>query len=177
VSGVARALLLRLVACALVVALVIWSPVAFPQPRLGLGEAVVAGTGAGALLFAALARRVPPVLRGAVARSVAFAAPAVVIGAAGEEIVWRYAVLGGFRLVVGAAGAVALSTVAFAAAHVGRAPPRLLWVHGLTGATFGGVYVLSGRLEAAIAAHALYNLLVVAASRAWPAPVEPEPAT
>lgn len=175
-TGIARALVLRLLACALAAALLVWSPIAPPPARIGLGGGILAGAGAGALLFAVLARRVPPVVRGAVARSVLVAAPAVVIGAAGEEIVWRYAALGALHLLVATPGALALSSVAFATAHVRRAPPRLLWVHVLTGATFGTAYVLTGRLGAAVAAHALYNLLVVAASRAWPAPV-PGPAT
>jgi membrane protease YdiL (CAAX protease family) len=153
-----------------------WRPIEPPPPLLGVTGAIAAGTAAGALLFVILARRIPPLVHAAVARTLLAASPVVVVAAASEEVVWRYAVLGGLRALLGLSLALPLAAVAFALAHVGRAPPRVLWVHVLTGSTFAVVYVATGRLAAAIAAHAAYNLLVVAACSAWTTALQPEAA-
>jgi membrane protease YdiL (CAAX protease family) len=157
----------RAVYPALGVCVVVWAPIDTPTPRLGLGAALLAGAASGCLAFAILARRVPPLGRSAVARAVAVAAPVLAVGAAGEEAVWRYGALRGLEPLLGAAGAIALSTLGFAAAHAARTPLRALPGHLSTGAAFGCVYVASGWLAAAVLAHVVYNLLVVAACAAW----------
>jgi ABC-2 type transport system ATP-binding protein len=83
-----------------------------------------------------------------------------VLGAksAQEEAIWR-ALLLGLLLPIGCAGALAVSTVLFAAAHVGRLG-RKAWAHLATGSLFGLAYLATGRLGAAIAAHGTYNVLV-----------------
>jgi ABC-2 type transport system ATP-binding protein len=56
-----------------------------------------------------------------------------------------------------------VSTVGFAAAHVGAQGRRGALVHLVTGTVFGTVFLATGSLLAAISAHASYNLLVVLA--------------
>jgi ABC-2 type transport system ATP-binding protein len=53
--------------------------------------------------------------------------------------------------------------VLFALAHRARTP-RPLALHALSGATFGAIFLGTGRLAAAIAAHGTYNTLVLAAA-------------
>jgi membrane protease YdiL (CAAX protease family) len=174
-GGAWRLLCGRAAYAALGLSLVLWAPIEARAPRVESGAALLGGVAAGALAFASLARRLPPAPRPAVARAVALAGPVVVVGAAAEEAVWRYGVLRGLEPALGPTGALGLSTIGFAAAHASRAPVRRLWSHVLTGATFGGVYLVAGRLAAPVAAHVAYNLLVVAACAAGPA--QPEPAT
>ena len=88
------------------------------------------------------------------------AARVVVLGAksAQEEAIWRALVLG-LLLPIGCAAALTVSTVLFAAAHLGRLGRRA-WAHLVTGSLFGLAYLATGRLGAAIAAHGTYNVLV-----------------
>jgi len=162
----------RLAYAAAASAILLWAPVARPAPRVGLPGAVAIGALIGALVFLLLARRVPPP-----SRALVVAVPVVVLAAACEEIVWRFAVFGALRPSVGTPAALLASTVAFAAAHVGGGTPRIA-AHLVTGAAFGGAYIVTNRLAAPIAAHVLYNLLVVAACAAWVEPpgAQPEPA-
>jgi membrane protease YdiL (CAAX protease family) len=155
-------------------ALVEWSPVAARTPRMALSASLVLGGAAGAALFAALARawRPPPGGRACVARAVAWSAPVLAAGAAAEEAVWRFGVLGGLEPWIGSGGALALSSAGFALAHLRRAGPRSLPSHLAAGAVFGAVYLVTGRLAAAIVAHLVYNALVVAACAA-PSRTEP----
>jgi membrane protease YdiL (CAAX protease family) len=67
-------------------------------------------------------------------------------------------VLAGLSMVAGAPGALAASSLAFAAWHR-RALGRRCGVHVVTGAAFGAAF-LAGGLAAAVVAHALYNVLV-----------------
>jgi len=163
----------RLVYAAAATAILVWAPVASPPARIGVIAAVAIGAAVGAAAFLVLARRVPPA-----SRAVALAAPIVAVAAACEEVIWRFAVLGGLRPAVGTPAAVVVSTVAFAAAHAGRAKLRALVAHLVTGGAFAGVYLATNSLAAPIAAHVLYNLLVVAACAAWlePLPAQAEPA-
>jgi ABC-2 type transport system ATP-binding protein len=122
------------------------------------------GALAGAALFAALARRPVPVVRIPRARLPSLAARVLYLleRSVLEEIVWRGVV---FVALLGALGfpvALLVSTLAFAASHL-RRQGRRAWVHLLTGAVFALVFHATGRLSAAFAAHAAYNLLVVAA--------------
>jgi ABC-2 type transport system ATP-binding protein len=119
------------------------------------------GIGAGAILFASLARvGVSPAalatvpLRQLLARTVALTAKA-----AHEEALWRAFALGFLVGPVGRAGALAVSTLVFAAAHVHRLGARAAQ-HLATGAVFGLAYLATGTLAAAIAAHATYNVLI-----------------
>lgn len=127
--------------------------------RVGLLHAAGLGLAAGAALFLVLARR-PPARR----RPRAAQAFVVVCWSWVEEALWRRLVLGGAALAVGAPAAVAAATALFALAHRDRA------AHALTGAVFGGLYVATGRLTGAAAAHAAYNLLVATARPAREVP-------
>ena len=124
-------------------------------------EALALGVLAGGAAFVALARRrVAASSFAALPRERLLARGAVLIAkSAEEEAIWRALVLGALVHPLGAAGALAVSTVLFAAAHVGRLGRRAWW-HLATGATFGLAYLATGRLIAAIAAHGTYNILV-----------------
>jgi len=80
------------------------------------------------------------------------------LGAACEEVIWRWFVLGGLAGVVGLAPALAVSTAGFALSHRGR---KAVLVHLLTGGAFGGLFALTGSLLSAITAHVTYNLLIL----------------
>jgi membrane protease YdiL (CAAX protease family) len=132
------------------------------SPRLALVPAallgVVGGVAVGLALGAVPSSRA---VRAACGSPTLLAVVGVLLfAAAAEEAVWRWAVLDGLGAVVGAAAAVSLSTLAFAAAH-GRSR-RAIGSHTLTGGTFGLAYLATGRLAAAIGAHASYNLAVFA---------------
>jgi len=131
--------------------------------------ALALGVLAGGAAFVALARRrVAASSFAALPRERLLARGAVLIAkSAEEEAIWRTLVLGAFVHPLGAAGALAVSTVLFAAAHVGRLGRRAWW-HLATGATFGFAYLATGRLIAAIAAHGTYNILVGVAPVANP---------
>ena len=135
-----------------------------PQIDPLLDHAVLAaplGIGAGAILFVALARRgISPAAVAAVPRE-RLAARALVLSvkAAHEEAVWRALMLGFLVGPLGRVGALIVSTLLFAASHVNRRGTRATQ-HVATGAAFGLVYLATGRLGAAIGAHATYNVLV-----------------
>jgi ABC-2 type transport system ATP-binding protein len=84
---------------------------------------------------------------------------ALTIRAAQEEVIWRGFVLGLLVGPIGRAGALAASTLLFAASHV-RRQRRGATLHLATGGVFGLAYVLTGRLTVAIASHAAYNVLI-----------------
>ena len=119
-------------------------------------------------LFAGLARRPPrlrlpprPRISTVLARAVFLAARST-----GEEVIWRWFVLGGLAGVVGALPALAVSTTGFAIAHRRAQGAHGIAVHLLTGAAFGSVFLATGSLAAAVGAHVAYNLLVLAAAEA-----------
>jgi membrane protease YdiL (CAAX protease family) len=85
--------------------------------------------------------------------------------AAVEELAWRGFLLGALAAPLGLAGALGVTSAAFALAHAG-VRGRMRLVHVLTGGVFGGLYLASGRLAAAVAAHVVYNALVVTAAPA-----------
>jgi ABC-2 type transport system ATP-binding protein len=161
-------------ACATVAALAFVS-VDPPLTRLDVPLSLVASVGAGLLLFALLSgelpgRRRPPRRK---VRSIGIRGAYLTITSAAEEVLWRWLVLGGLAPVVGLGPALLASTGGFALSH-GVRRRDVLAVHLVTGSMFGGVYVVTGRIEAAILAHALYNWLVVAAiESASPAPLLP----
>jgi membrane protease YdiL (CAAX protease family) len=132
--------------------------------RLPLWLWLAGGSLAGTALFCALAgaRARPP--SGAAMRALAGRRGALLAGrAAVEEVAWRGFLLGGLAAPLGWAAALGVTSAAFALAH-GNAHGRLRLVHVLTGGVFGGLYLAGGRLASAVAAHIVYNGLVVAAS-------------
>jgi len=126
-----------------------------PALRVSAAEALAGGVLVGVALFLAVARRGPVVPRGAAVSLVATTCALLGLAAAGEEVVWRRVVLGEL-LRSGSILALAGSSLAFAFAH--RARPGL---HLATGAAFGGVYLATGALAACIAAHWIYNVLLL----------------
>jgi membrane protease YdiL (CAAX protease family) len=134
-------------AAGLVLLLVV--PIDPPPARLAQLPAVALGLSTGSLLALALAR-------GPTGRRLALLVPAVAAGL-GEEAVWRWGVLAGSAPRFGWGGALALSAFGFAYRHTRseRLPTYLL-----LGAAFGGVFLATGRLLAAVAAHSAYNGVV-----------------
>lgn len=147
-------LLLRLVVAAAVgAALLMLVAPAEPPSRLGLPAATLAGIATGLLLYVAVARSrpyVPPRVPAALA-----ACFVLVVAAGSEEVVWRRVVLGEL-LRAGPLAAAAGSTLGFALFHRTRQA-----LHLGTGATFAGLYLATGALAAAIAAHWAYNVLLL----------------
>jgi len=130
-------------------------------PRLATAPAVAAGLAVGLLLHRALAGQWVALPRPRLAGSGRLG-PLVLVGrAAVEELAWRGFLLGALIPPLGAPGALAASSLLFACAHHVRRPADRL-VHTLTGGVFGLVYLVTGRLAAAMAAHIAYNALVAA---------------
>lgn len=132
------------------------------EPSVSRQVAVAGGAVVGGGLFVLIggreALRLRPVGR---LRLPVFAVKTSVVLAksASEEVVWRLVVLGRLLALAGAPIALAVSSVGFAASHwrLGR---RGVAAHLVTGVLFGSIYLLTGRLAAAVAAHGMYNLLV-----------------
>jgi membrane protease YdiL (CAAX protease family) len=134
----------------LAAALVAFAGIAGPPPRLPQPAAAAVGLAAAVLLCALLGRD-----RDSPPRSLLV--PALIAGAS-EEVVWRWGVLAGLAPRVGWGAAFGLSTAGFAYRHTrGEELPAYL----LLGGAFGGVFLATGRLAAAIAAHAAYNALAI----------------
>lgn len=127
----------------------------------GAAPAVPLGICAGAILFATLARKgISPAAVATVPRERLLARTLVLtVKSAQEEAVWRAFVLGFLVAPLGRTGALAVSTLLFAAAHVDRLGARAAQ-HLVTGVVFGLAYLATGRLGAAIGAHATYNALI-----------------
>jgi membrane protease YdiL (CAAX protease family) len=141
------------VAVVVATALLVLVAPAEPPPRVGPVAAALAGFVAGVLLYLAVARRrpyVPPLVPAAVA-----ACGVLVVAASSEEILWRRVVLGEL-LRAGPLAAAAVSTLGFALVHRTRQA-----LHLGTGATFAGIYLVTGALAAAVAAHWAYNVLLL----------------
>jgi len=156
----------RVVAAGLVVQVVAAALAVAAFPRLALGSlhasvpSLLAGAATGAALYALLARVPALAAAGGAAGSPALRGLAVTVIAWAEETLWRGVLLG--ALAPRSAGfALALSTAGFAASHVYGQGWGALRTHALTGLAFGGLYLATGSLAAAIAAHAVYNLSVV----------------
>jgi membrane protease YdiL (CAAX protease family) len=144
-------------AAGLALALVLVATVSPERPamRVSAAEALACGLLAGLALYIAVARRGPVFPCGATVSLVATTCALLGLAAAGEEVVWRRVVLGEL-LRSGSILALAGSSLGFAFAH--RARPGL---HLVTGAVFGGVYLATGALAACIAAHWIYNVLLL----------------
>jgi ABC-2 type transport system ATP-binding protein len=126
-----------------------------------------AGALAGAVVFVSLARRRLPggLLHRARRRRLLARSIALTLRSSFEEALWRGFVLGVLVAPIGRVGALVTSSSLFALAHTRRQGRRAA-VHLITGSTFGGVYLATGRLAAAIGAHTTYNVLIGAASMA-----------
>jgi membrane protease YdiL (CAAX protease family) len=153
---------------AFAVALLLFAPRAHLPIRVSLLFGLTIGVVAGWAVFALLARRLrpPPLGLRPVARVVGFIAPRLIGGVVVEELFWRYLLLSTLAVPLGTPAAIAISSVAFAAAHASSVNSHAR-VHVLTGTTFACAYAGTGRLGAAIAAHLTYNVLVIAASVGW----------
>jgi membrane protease YdiL (CAAX protease family) len=136
-----------------------------PRQTLPHPTAMAIGAASGLLLMLALARTARPPLRIRRERRRLFGVKALLLSmsSTAEEVVWRWFAIGTLAAAVGTAGAFIAATAGFAIAHV---QTRAMIVHLLTGATFGTVYLATGSLLAAVAAHVSYNLLVLAATEA-----------
>ena len=134
-------------------------PVPAPTPaRIEATSGVAGGAVLGVLLFVSLARARPRTPRSA---HLTVAQLCFLLGWAWvEEVLWRRLLLGGVAMVAGAVVGLITATALFALAHPKGRPTQIL-----TGTTFGAAYIGTGRLSAAVASHAVYNLLV-AGSRA-----------
>jgi len=127
--------------------------IAGPRPRIAAPAAIALGIATAVLLYTSLAR--------GRARPQARLLPAAA-GGVFEEVVWRWGALAGTAPFLGWPAAYAASTVGFAGRHArGRAALPYL----VLGTSFGGVFLATGRLEAAVAAHAAYNLLALGSRR------------
>jgi ABC-2 type transport system ATP-binding protein len=135
-----------------------------PLTRLPALPSLLASLGAACLIFLVLSGQAHLWRRPARRRVAALTVKGVYLTmtSAAEEVFWRWLVLGGLAPVVGLVPAFLASTVGFALAH-GVRRADVVAVHLATGAAFGTVYVVTGRIEAAILTHAVYNWLVVVA--------------
>jgi len=135
--------------------------------RLPLLGAVAAGAAAGAALFRALSGvwcRAPALRHVALCGSAA----TLVGRAAVEEVAWRGFALPALAGAITVVPALAATSALFALAHTNVAGRERL-VHVGTGIAFGGLYLLTGRLAAAISAHVVYNgLIAIALAAAAP---------
>jgi ABC-2 type transport system ATP-binding protein len=171
---------LAVFACAAAAALA-FVRVQAPLTRLDALPALLFAAAAGGVLFAVLAGQAPWRARPPLRRAGSLCAKAAytTVTSAGEEVLWRWLVLGGLAPFVGLAPAFVAATVGFALTH-GTRRRDVVAVHLATGAVFGVVYVVTGRIEAAILAHALYNCLVFvaieASSSRMPLPAAAPPA-
>lgn len=140
------------------------------RPSLVLpASIVVAG-----LLFSLLAREWRLVRRVSRERLPRLAAKGLLLSlsSASEEVIWRWFLLGGLAGPLGALPALAVSTLGFALAHGWQGHGR--FVHLLTGGTFGAIFLVTGSLSGAVAAHVTYNLLIAVAVESERARSSPE---
>ncbi len=128
------------------------------EPALSRLPAMGLGLACGLALFAILSLQVPRVPPSRDPARWMIRLAFVVTWAAVEEILWRWLVLGVVATASGWPLALAASSLGFAAVHrVGKMSQLA------TGTTFGGVYLATGRLLAAVVAHAAYNLVLAEA--------------
>jgi ABC-2 type transport system ATP-binding protein len=126
-------------------------------PPLG----ILAGVVSGVTLFALLARKgiCPAAVLSLAPAALAARSIVLTVRAAQEEVIWRGLVLGLLAGPIGRLGALAASTLLFAASHI-RRQGHGATLHLATGGSFGLAYVLTGRLTVAIGSHAAYNVLI-----------------
>lgn len=128
------------------------SPAALGVPA---APAVLVGVLGGVALFSGLARARPVVRRSPLTRRRINRSSFFLLWATVEEALWRRLVLGTLALHCGWVVALVGSSIGFALTH------RVGWTgHLVTGLGFGSIYLATGQLVAAIAMHAVYNLLL-----------------
>ena len=139
---------------AIAVGSVVLVPIPAPATtRLSIPVGVAIGAVLGGALFVALTRQAPrlpgrcQLTRAQLSFLLAWSCV--------EELLWRRLLLGGLALFAGSAVGLVVTTALFTASH-----PHSRLTHGATGTVFGGAYVATGRLAAAIASHVAYNLFV-----------------
>jgi Type II CAAX prenyl endopeptidase Rce1-like len=125
-----------------------------------VAPATACGAALGLLLFTGFARTRPP-LR-ALGRRPPRGLVVLLLAAGCEEVVWRGGLLAGLTGPIGIGGALAATTVAFTLRHR-LSSGAAATTYGLLGATFGGLYLATGQLAAAVTAHVGYDWLVLAA--------------
>ena len=145
------------------VVLLVSVPIDPPRSPIPWQLALPAGLLGGLTLFALLAWRSLPVRGPERSRLALFTAKGVYVSttSATEEVLWRWLLLGGLADAIGLTAALGLTTLSFAFAHELRVRSLPFAIHLVTGASFGGIYVVTGSLTAAILAHATYNLLIL----------------
>lgn len=117
--------------------------------------AVLVGVLGGVVLFSSLARARPVVRRFPLSRRRLNRSSFFLLWATVEEALWRRLVLGTLALHGGWVVALVGSSIGFAVSH------RVGWTgHLVTGLGFGSIYLATGQLAAAVAMHAVYNLLL-----------------
>jgi ABC-2 type transport system ATP-binding protein len=165
--------LLDLGRCWAVAAVVLLAVPPPTPPTFGLPTSTLVGVGAAFVLYGVLARGRFPQARLRDLRRRRLAAKVVFLTSRGvvEEAIWRGLLLGALLLALEPWRAIATSSVLFALAHW-RTQRWGMLAHLATGTTFALVYVGSGSLVAAMAAHVTYNLIVATAvaadgRRAW----------
>jgi len=128
-----------------------------------LASAAIAG-----VLYTLLARRLPRAPGLVPRRPGRIAARGLALAgrAAWEETLWRWVLLGRLSGLFGAGPALALTSLGFGLSHRRTQGWHGAGVHVLTGGVFGGVYLVSESLLAAVVAHAVYNALVAVAIEA-----------
>lgn len=132
------------------------------EPAASTSAAVLVGAATAAGLYGGFA--VAPRIRNLARARLAVAKVIVVcVRSASEEVIWRLLVLGALEQAAGWPAALWVSTVGFAISHLPRGREAVA-VHGVTGACFGVLYLATGRIAAPIAAHCLYNVLLLARS-------------
>ena len=124
-----------------------------PLPAVALGIVVAGGLLPLALLFQPAHRPRPLAVTVGVAVFIA-------LRAAVEEVVWRLGVTGRIAAVAGWPAGLTIGALGFGLAHAGSL--RVLAAHVCIGLAFGALFLATGRLLAAVAAHAAYNVLVLA---------------
>ena len=131
-----------------------------PDAEVPWLAAAAFGVVAGATLFAVIPRRPSRHRLRATTATLLTTNAFLAVCVLNEELIWRRLILGEL-LVAGPALALAVSSVAFAVVH-----RRHRATHVLTGVVFGGAYLATGALAAAIAAHLVYNALLASAAGA-----------
>jgi ABC-2 type transport system ATP-binding protein len=131
------------------------------HPAVSTPVAAALGVATGLVLFRGLSGLWPDLgsLRRERSGMVAVRSAYLTVRSALEEVAWRGLVLGLLARALTTLPALALSSVGFALAHANVLGRRKL-VHVATGAVFGSLYLLTGRLAGAIGAHATYNVLI-----------------
>jgi ABC-2 type transport system ATP-binding protein len=158
VAGPHRVLVSLLALPCVAAALLVRLPTPTLRQPAHVAIALPVGLAAGVCLAALLGR-------GRVTKPAAALATVLVVAGGSEEVLWRGFALARLAPAAGAVPALALTTAGFAASHYPALRVRGVLTHAVTGSVFGMVFIGTGSLASAVAAHGSYNLLVVARRR------------